>query len=230
MSSQSIPRHVLEAVGVSRQYSTGGERPPVVALDTVSLAIDAGEFLAIMGPSGSGKSTLLHIMGCLDRPTEGRVIVNGKSTETLSDDELAKVRNKEIGFVFQSFRLIARASALENVELPLEYARVHPRERRERALEVLEKVGLSNRAHHRPNALSGGEQQRVAIARALVNQPSVILADEPTGALDSRTGSEICALFERLCGDGTAIMLITHDASVAQVAHSTLHMRDGHLL
>jgi putative ABC transport system ATP-binding protein len=208
-----------------KTYEMGSES--VHALRGTSLAIERGEYVAIMGPSGSGKSTLMNLIGCLDTPTKGTYWLNGKQADQMSDDELARIRNEEIGFVFQTFNLLPRATALHNVELPLIYAGVDSRTRRQRANEALEKVELGDRKHHRPNEMSGGQRQRVAIARALVNNPSILLADEPTGNLDSRTGVEIMALFERLHAQGNTIVLVTHEADVAAHAHRTIHIRDG---
>jgi putative ABC transport system ATP-binding protein len=200
-----------------------------VALRNVDLSVPSGQFIAIMGPSGSGKSTLMNLVGCLDTPSAGRYLCDGVDVATLDAEELAKLRRDKIGFVFQGFNLLPRMSALDNVAMPLGYARVPPGERRDRARAALEAVGLGARVDHRPNELSGGQQQRVAIARALINNPPVLLADEPTGALDSRTGEEILALFKRLRDDGHTVVLITHDAHVAAHADRICVMRDGEL-
>src|SRR5438046_3098277 len=199
----------------------------VNALDLVSLRIERGEYVAVMGPSGSGKSTLMNIIGCLDTPTGGSYRLKDREIGKLSDDELAKIRNQEIGFVFQTFNLLARADALHNVELPLVYAGLKHEERRKRARESLELVGLGDRMKHRPNELSGGQRQRVAIARALVNKPSIILADEPTGNLDSRTGEEIMAAFEAIWKAGNTVIVVTHEPDIAEHARRVVRMRDG---
>jgi putative ABC transport system ATP-binding protein len=208
-----------------KTYVMGSEE--IHALRGVSINIDRGEYVAIMGPSGSGKSTLMNLVGCLDTPTKGSYMLNGKEVAAMNDDELARIRNEEIGFVFQTFNLLPRATALHNVELPLVYAGVSARDRQERAKQALEKVELTSRASHRPNELSGGQRQRVAIARALVNNPSILLADEPTGNHDSKTGVEIMAVFERLHASGNTIVLVTHEADIAAHAHRVIHIRDG---
>ena len=217
---------VIRTQDLWKTYDMGGEQA-VDALSGVNLSIQRNEYVAIMGPSGSGKSTLMNVIGCLDSPTGGAYWLNGQLVSELDDDELARIRNKEIGFVFQTFNLLARASALHNVELPLVYAGVPSAERLERARQTLASVGMGNRAHHRPNELSGGQRQRVAIARALVNRPSIILADEPTGNLDSKTGFEIMGLFDDLQARGNTIVLVTHEHDVAEYAHRIVHIRDG---
>jgi putative ABC transport system ATP-binding protein len=216
---------MIETRDLWKTYQMGAEE--VHALRGVSIVIERGEYVAIMGPSGSGKSTLMNLIGCLDTPTKGSYLLNGKQASEMNDDELARIRNEEIGFVFQTFNLLPRASALHNVELPLIYAGVPSKTRRERAGQALDKVELSDRKTHRPNELSGGQRQRVAIARALVNNPSILLADEPTGNLDSKTGVEIMSVFQRLHDAGNTIILVTHEAEVAAYAHRAIHIRDG---
>jgi putative ABC transport system ATP-binding protein len=208
-----------------KTYVMGSEE--IHALRGVSINIDKGEYVAIMGPSGSGKSTLMNLIGCLDTPTKGNYTLNGKEVGSMNDDELARIRNEEIGFVFQTFNLLPRATALHNVELPLVYAGVSGKDRQDRARQALEKVELTSRASHKPNELSGGQRQRVAIARALVNNPSILLADEPTGNLDSKTGVEIMAVFKRLHDAGNTIILVTHEADIAAYAHRVISIRDG---
>ncbi len=219
---------VIHTTGLGKIYSAGTEAE-VVALKDVELTIGRGEFVAIMGPSGSGKSTLMNLIGCLDTPTAGAYYCDGVDVSTLDKEALAALRRDKIGFVFQGFHLLPRMDATDNVAMPLGYARVPHQERRERARAALASVGLADRAGHRPNELSGGQQQRVAIARALVNSPPILLADEPTGALDSKTGEEILTLFKQLRDDGHTVILITHDAHVAQHADRTYVMRDGEL-
>jgi putative ABC transport system ATP-binding protein len=216
---------VIEIEGVTKLYKMGAET--IHALRGVSLKIHRNEYLAIMGPSGSGKSTLMNMLGCLDTPTAGRYEFNGKNVATMVDDELADIRNREIGFVFQTFNLLPRSNALHNVELPLIYAGISKTERLEKARRALENVGLGHRMDHRPNELSGGQRQRVAIARALVNNPSIILADEPTGNLDSKTGEEIMELFERLYEQGNTIIVVTHEEDIARHARRIVRLRDG---
>jgi putative ABC transport system ATP-binding protein len=219
---------LIETQDLSRTYELDAGR--VVALDGVTLAIDRGDFVAVMGPSGSGKSTLMNLIGCLDRPTGGTYRLAGTDVHRLSADGLAAVRNREIGFVFQQFNLLPRIDALANVELPMIYAGTDRRTRHAKARQALARVGLSERAHHRPAQLSGGQQQRVAIARALVNEPSLLLADEPTGALDSRTAVEILALFQDLNREGATIVLVTHDADVARHASRLARFKDGRVI
>jgi putative ABC transport system ATP-binding protein len=219
---------VIKAADLWKTYDMG-EAIQVHALSGVSFEINRGEYVAIMGPSGSGKSTLMNLIGCLDTPTHGSYWLNGQLVSELSDDELAYIRNKEIGFVFQTFNLLSRASALHNVELPLIYSGMPAKERLERAEEALRKVDLADRMHHKPNELSGGQRQRVAVARALVNNPSIILADEPTGNLDTATGEEIMALFARLYHAGNTILLVTHERDIAAHADRIIHVRDGRI-
>ena len=216
---------VIRVRELTRAYEMGTER--ILALSGVTLDIGRNEYVAIMGPSGSGKSTMMNLLGCLDTPTGGEYWLNGEEVSRLSDDALARVRNREIGFVFQTFNLLPRATALHNVELPLVYAGVAGRERRQRALEALERVGLADRVHHRPNELSGGQRQRVAIARALVNRPSILLADEPTGNLDSVTSEEIMAVFAGLHRAGQTVIMVTHEPDIAAHAERTVVLRDG---
>ena len=216
---------IIRIRDLTRQYDMGGET--IHALRGVSLEIRRNEYVAIMGPSGSGKSTLMNMIGCLDSPTAGEYWLNGHRVSELSDDALARIRNKEIGFVFQTFNLLPRASALHNVELPLVYAGVGSRERHDMASDALRRVGLGDRMLHKPNELSGGQRQRVAIARALVNQPSILLADEPTGNLDSTTSTEIMSLFETLYGEGQTIVLVTHESDIAAHALRQVHLKDG---
>lgn len=216
---------LIETRDLWKTYVMGEEE--IHALRGVSIQIERGEYLAIMGPSGSGKSTLMNLIGCLDTPSRGSYLLNDKEVASMNDDELAQIRNQEIGFVFQTFNLLPRATALHNVELPLIYAGVSGKLRQDRARQALEKVDLTARASHRPNELSGGQRQRVAIARALVNDPSILLADEPTGNLDSKTGNEIMGVFDRLHAAGNTIVLVTHEADIAAYAHRTIHIRDG---
>jgi putative ABC transport system ATP-binding protein len=218
---------LIETNDLWKSYVMGSET--IHALRGVSLGIESGEYVAIMGPSGSGKSTLMNLIGCLDTPSKGSYLLNGKQVSQMNDDELARIRNEEIGFVFQTFNLLPRATALHNVELPLIYAGVTGKERSERAHKALERVELTDRKGHRPNELSGGQRQRVAVARALVNNPSILLADEPTGNLDSKTGEEIMNLFARLHEGGNTIILVTHEADIAAHANRVVHIRDGQI-
>jgi len=216
---------LIRLQNISRRYQMGAET--VHALRGVSLEIARGEYVAIMGPSGSGKSTLMNLLGCLDTPTAGTYELNGAQVSQMDDNDLAEIRNREIGFVFQTFNLLARSNALRNVELPLIYAGVPAEERRQVALNALTQVGLADRIHHKPNELSGGQRQRVAVARALVNDPAILLADEPTGNLDSKTGNEIMALFEELWKKGNTIILVTHEEDIAMRARRIIRLKDG---
>jgi putative ABC transport system ATP-binding protein len=218
---------LIETVDLWKTYAMGSEE--IHALSGISIQIERGEFVAIMGPSGSGKSTLMNLIGCLDTPSSGSYLLNGKQVSQMNDNELARIRNEEVGFVFQTFNLLPRATSLKNVELPLVYAGVSAKDREQRAKIALEQVELTSRMNHRPNELSGGQRQRVAIARALVNAPSMLLADEPTGNLDSKTGLEILGLFDRLHRAGNTILLVTHEADVAAYANRTVHLRDGQI-
>jgi putative ABC transport system ATP-binding protein len=216
---------LITITDLGRKYVIGAE--VIHALKSVSLTINKGEFVALMGPSGSGKSTLMNLLGCLDTPSKGEYILNGINVSQMTDSELANVRNKEIGFVFQTFNLLPRSSAQDNVALPLIYAGVKKKERDARAVQALENVGLGNRVHHKPNELSGGQRQRVAVARALINNPSIILADEPTGNLDTKTSIEIMGLIEDIHTKGNTIIIVTHEEDIAQHAHRIVRMRDG---
>ena len=216
---------IIETTEIARKYQMGSEI--INALKSVSIDIDQGEYVAFMGPSGSGKSTLMNIIGCLDTPSSGTYVLNGMDVSHLTENELAEIRNKEIGFVFQTFNLLPRASSLDNVALPLIYAGFGKSDREEKALEALDNVGLADRAHHKPNELSGGQRQRVAIARALVNNPSIILADEPTGNLDSKTSYDIMDLFQKLHDAGNTIIMVTHEEDIAEYAHRVIRLRDG---
>lgn len=216
---------IIQLINLQRSFTIGAEI--VLALRDVSLEIKKNEYVALMGPSGSGKSTLMNLLGCLDTPTSGKYILNGTDVSSLSDNELAEIRNKEIGFIFQTFNLLPKSTALENVILPLIYAGVSKTEREKRAFETLENVGLGNRVKHKPNELSGGQRQRVAIARALVNNPAIILADEPTGNLDSKTSVEIMGLFEDIHQKGNTIIVVTHEEDIARHAHRIIRLKDG---
>ncbi|HKB78103.1 MAG TPA: ABC transporter ATP-binding protein [Thermoanaerobaculia bacterium] len=220
--------HLIEMHGLTRVYQLGPQE--IYALRGIDLIVEQGEYVAVMGPSGSGKSTLMNIIGCLDRPTSGQYILDGTPVEQMNDDDLAAVRNRKIGFVFQTFNLLPRTTALQNVELPLVYAKISRMERRQLAEESLAAVGLAERMMHQPNELSGGQRQRVAIARALVNKPSLLLADEPTGNLDSKTGREILDLFHDLHSRGNSIIMVTHEDDVAHEAKRIIHLRDGRIL
>jgi putative ABC transport system ATP-binding protein len=216
---------LIRTEGLTKRYEVGGEE--IYALRDVDLAVQRNEYMAITGPSGSGKSTLMNLLGCLDSPSRGSYFLNDQEVSSLPDDRLAEIRNREIGFVFQTFNLLPRASALHNVELPLVYSGISREERKERALQALRAVDMGDRAAHRPNELSGGQRQRVAIARALVNRPSLILADEPTGNLDSKTGDEILRVFEKLHAEGQTILVVTHEKKVAERAHRVVSIMDG---
>ncbi len=218
---------IITLEGITREYLMGGEQ--IRALAGIDLTIVRNEYVAIMGPSGSGKSTMMNVLGCLDTPTAGRYWLNGHEVSRMADDDLARIRNREIGFVFQTFNLLPRASALANVELPLVYAGVSSRERRERAESALERVGLGDRMSHKPNEMSGGQRQRVAIARALVNEPSILLADEPTGNLDSATSEEIMRVFGQLQHQGQTVVLVTHEPDIAEHAERVVTLRDGRI-
>lgn len=216
---------IIEIKGITRNFSLGSE--VVKVLKGINLTINKGEYVALMGPSGSGKSTLMNLLGCLDTPTSGSYILNGKDVSSMKDDELAEIRNKEIGFVFQTFNLLPRTTALDNVALPMVYAGFKKPERNARATKVLTQVGLEDRMDHKPNQLSGGQRQRVAVARALVNHPSIILADEPTGNLDSKTSVEIMGLFNEIHANGNTVILVTHEEDIAEYAHRVIRLRDG---
>src|SRR5499427_2349777 len=216
---------LIDIRDITKVYVMGQEQ--VHALSGVTLGVDRGEYVAIMGPSGSGKSTLMNLIGCLDTPTSGSYVLNGREVARMTDDELAAIRNQEIGFVFQTFNLLPRTNALQQVELPLVYSGVSRKERKDRALKALEAVGLTERMSHQPSELSGGQRQRVAVARALINNPSILLADEPTGNLDTATGNEIMGLFERLYQQGNTIVLVTHEHDIALHAHRIISIRDG---
>ncbi|HEX8556830.1 MAG TPA: ABC transporter ATP-binding protein [Pyrinomonadaceae bacterium] len=227
LAHDAVPAALISMRDIWRTYEMGAEQ--LHALRGVSFDVQRGEYLAIIGPSGSGKSTLMNLIGCLDTPSQGRYWINSKLVSDMDDDELARIRNQEIGFVFQTFNLLARATALHNVELPLIYAGVSAADRHDRAERALRSVELGDRMTHRPNELSGGQRQRVAIARALVNNPSILLADEPTGALDSKTSIEIMNLFEKLHADGNTIIVVTHEPDIAERAHRVISIRDGQI-
>lgn len=216
---------IIETIHISKRYVMGEEI--IEALKDVNISVNKGEYVAFMGPSGSGKSTLMNIVGCLDTPSSGKYILNNHDVSEMSENQLATIRNKEIGFVFQTFNLLPRQSALENVALPLIYAGYNKRDRTEKAMEALRGVGLENRANHKPNELSGGQRQRVAVARALVNDPSILLADEPTGNLDTKTSYEIMDLFDQLHQKGNTIVMVTHEDDIAKYAHRIIRLRDG---
>jgi putative ABC transport system ATP-binding protein len=228
VADASAKAPLIELTDISREYVVGGEL--VRALAGVSLSINRGEWVAIVGQSGSGKSTMMNVIGCLDTPTRGTYLLNGKNVSHMNDDELADIRNQEIGFIFQNFQLLPRESSLANVELPLVYRGLPAKERKARAIEALQKVGLENRMHHRPTELSGGQRQRVAIARALASSPSLLLADEPTGNLDSSTGEEIIRLFEQLYGQGHTIVLVTHEPKLAARCPRAVRLSDGKVI
>ena len=226
--ADSLHAPVAELVGVSKLYGSGDAQ--VRALDGLNLTVNRGDYLAVMGASGSGKSTAMNILGCLDRPTGGTYRLNGTEVETLNDDQLADLRNRELGFVFQQFHLLPQLTAMENVMLPMVYAGVPYEERQERAMAALERVGLGQRLYNKPNQLSGGQQQRVAIARAIINRPALLLADEPTGALDSRTTEEVLGIFEDLHRSGITLVMVTHEDDVAARAQQVVHFRDGRVV
>jgi putative ABC transport system ATP-binding protein len=218
---------LIDIRDITKVYEMGEEK--VQALAGVSVGVERGEYVAIMGPSGSGKSTLMNLIGCLDTPTSGSYVLNGKEVARMTDDELAAIRNQEIGFVFQTFNLLPRTSAIQQVELPLVYGGASKKDRRERAIRALKAVGLGDRMNHTPNEMSGGQRQRVAVARALINDPSILLADEPTGNLDSQTGAEIMALFDELCAKGNTIILVTHEEDIAAHARRIVRLKDGRI-